>query len=90
MRSSAPLSIQCAPSRVSESSARRELGMRLDQARPVQLLASLDNFFEGGSMRSWGLLILPVESGRPDVRFDCVRDSVSERECEMRGDGPVI
>lgn len=24
----------------------------LDQARPVQLLASL-NFFEGGSMRSW-------------------------------------
>lgn len=56
----------------------------------MQLLASLDNFFEGGSMRSWGLLILPVESGRPDVRFDCVRDSVSERECEMRGDGPVI
>lgn len=62
----------------------------LDQARPVQLLASLDNFFEGGSMRSWGLLILPVETGRPDVRFDCVRESVSERECEMRGDGPVI
>lgn len=56
----------------------------------MQLLASLDNFFEGGSMRSWGLLILPVESGRPDVRFDCVRESVSERECEMRGDGPVI